>query len=92
MKLHRKFQKDRAGAVEGLPLQLIIMVAIFFLWKDMQSYHSGRDIKLLYTTSLKINGKAMTTAKALALKEFHRNKQRRKGVKPAEGFSDKVGI
>ena len=28
MKLHRKFQKDRAGAVEGLPLQLIIMVAI----------------------------------------------------------------
>ena len=28
MKIHRKFQKDRAGAVEGLPLQLIIMVAI----------------------------------------------------------------
>ena len=28
MKTHRKFQKDRAGAVEGLPLQLIIMVAI----------------------------------------------------------------
>lgn len=28
MKLHRKFQKDRDGAVEGLPLQLIIMVAI----------------------------------------------------------------
>lgn len=28
MKLHRKFQEDRDGAVEGLPLQLIIMVAI----------------------------------------------------------------
>ncbi|MCK5024340.1 MAG: hypothetical protein KAR56_01850 [Thermoplasmata archaeon] len=28
MKLHRKFQKDRAAAVEGLPLQLIIMVAV----------------------------------------------------------------
>lgn len=28
MKLHRKFRDDRNGAVEGLPLQLIIMVAI----------------------------------------------------------------
>jgi len=28
MKIHKKLQKDRAGAVEGLPLQLIIMVAI----------------------------------------------------------------
>lgn len=28
MKLHRKFQRDREGSVEGLPLQLIIMVAI----------------------------------------------------------------
>ena len=28
MSIHRKIQRDRAGAVEGLPLQLIIMVAI----------------------------------------------------------------
>ena len=28
MKFHRKFQKDRAGAIEELPLKLIIMVAI----------------------------------------------------------------
>ncbi|MCK5310038.1 MAG: hypothetical protein KAJ33_05585 [Thermoplasmata archaeon] len=28
MSIHRKIQRDRTGAVEGLPLQLIIMVAI----------------------------------------------------------------
>ena len=28
MSIHRKLQRNRAGAVEGLPLQLIIMVAI----------------------------------------------------------------
>ena len=28
MSIHRKIKSDRAGAVEGLPLQLIIMVAI----------------------------------------------------------------
>jgi len=60
----------------------ILMVLIFFVWKDLNSLSANRPVQLFYFSSLK----GISNAQAIAFKKFN---QARHSVRPKEGFADR---
>ncbi|MBN3039876.1 MAG: M20/M25/M40 family metallo-hydrolase, partial [Candidatus Omnitrophica bacterium] len=63
---------------------LLVLLAVFYLWRDYRSYQEGRQFKWLYIG----NTRNLSLNRALAIREFQQERLRKAGVKPLEGFSD----
>ena len=78
MKLHRRFQKDRAGAVEGLPFQFIIMVAIVAIviliilgWLAPRQVKADLDMLTVEPQTIDCGNTTTITITALDTKDNH---------------------